>query len=111
MSDVREEAQRQLDAVRCDFEARLGSMLEEIEFAWNSVRTASDLVSTLQSLTELVHRLAGNAGFFGLTKVSRNASELEQALECAANAGLNEDRFHEINQLVEMLQMQRVGAH
>src|SRR5712691_9055849 len=81
MSDVREEAQRQLNAVRHDFEARLGGMIEEIACAWHVARTASDQAVTMKSLVDQVHRLAGNAGFFGLTKVSHKASELEQALQ------------------------------
>ncbi len=111
MSDVRKEAERQLEAVRRDFEGRLGNMLEEIELAWNSVQTTSDLVLTLKALTEQVHRLAGNAGFFGLTNVSRSASKLEQALERAAHGVLNEEGFHELNQLVEFLKMHRCNSH
>ena len=80
MSDVRAEAQRQLNAVRHDFEARLGAMIEEIVCAWEAARSAPDLAQ-LKKLTELLHSLSGNAGFFGLQKVSSTAAELEQMLD------------------------------
>jgi HPt (histidine-containing phosphotransfer) domain-containing protein len=80
-TDAREEAERQLDRIRRDFEARLDGMIEEIACAWHAARAATDQVAATKSLIARVHRLAGNAGFFGLTKISRNASELEQALE------------------------------
>ena len=75
MSDVREEAQRQLNAVRHDFEARLGDMIEDIVCAWQAVQSAPDL-ARLKKLTELLHSLSGNAGFFGLQKVSSTAAAL-----------------------------------
>jgi len=81
MSDVHEEARRQLDAVRQDFQARLGSMIDEIVAAWDAARGSSNQIAGMKNLAEFVHRLAGNAGFFGFTGVSRAATKLEAALD------------------------------
>src|SRR5216683_77614 len=102
MSDVREEAQRQLNAVRQDFEARLSGMIEEIACAWHVARTASDQTAAMKSLMDQVHRLAGNAGFFGLTKISYKASELEQALQRIIDRP-DDDNVLDADRLVRML--------
>jgi HPt (histidine-containing phosphotransfer) domain-containing protein len=109
MSDVREEAQRQLNAVRQDFEGRLGGMTEEIACAWHVARTATDQAAAMKSLVDQVHRLAGNAGFFGLTKISRNASELEQALQRITDQA-DDNTILDADRLVRMLQMHSASA-
>ena len=108
-TDMREEAQHQLDAIRHDFEARLGGMIEEILCTWHAARAASDRVAVMKSLIEQVHRLAGNAGFFGLTKISRNASELEQALERVIDRP-DDDNVLDADSLVRTLQMYSAGS-
>ena len=81
MSEVRAEARRQLDAVRQDFQARLGSMIDEIVAAWDAARASSDQIAGMKNLVVCVHRLAGNAGFFGFNEISRAATNLEAALD------------------------------
>lgn len=103
-TDAREEAERQLDRIRRDFEARLNGMIEEIACAWHAARAATDQVAAMNSLTEQVQRLAGNAAFFGLTKVSRDASELEEILKRIANQP-DDAGLIEANNLVGALQM------
>ncbi len=111
MSDLREQAQHQLDAVRRDFEARLGGIVDEIVDAWNTARAASDEAAVLESLAQLVHRLAGNAGFFGLKEVSRTASDLESALERQiAAASRDGNDLREVGRLVRNLQTLSAGG-
>ena len=80
MTAVCTEAERQLAAVRCDFQSQLCDMFKEIAGAWNDGQAAAD-PAALGRVVELLHRLAGNAGFFGLAEVSRTASLLEQAID------------------------------
>ena len=105
MNDVREEAQRQLEEVRRDFASRVGDMVEEIVCAWKTAQAASDPVSSLGSMTELVHQLAGNAGFFGLVDISRSASELEQRLDRLGIQTLSEAEVGETHRLVQILRI------
>ncbi len=81
MTDVGEESLRQLDAVRRDFEVRIGGMMDEIVLAWEAAKGAPDRTVAMTGLINLVHRLAGNAGFFGFNMVSRAATSLEVALD------------------------------
>jgi len=104
VSDVREEARRQLDAVRQDFQARLGSMIEEIVVAWEAARGSSDQIAGMKSLVEFVHRLAGNAGFFGFNEVSRAAMNLEAVLDQRlAAATLDGSEVQHLSRLVGAL--------
>ena len=107
MSDTLEEAQRQLNAVRRDFEARLGSMVDEIVLAWEAAKGSSDQTVRMRNLIELVHRLAGNAGFFGFHEVSRTAMNLETALDrrLAATA-FDRNDIQDLSRLVRTLQTQ-----
>lgn len=104
MSDVQEEARRQLQTVRRDFEARLPGMIEEIACAWETAKTASDQERTLKALIHLVHSFAGNAGFFGLTEIGRSASKLEETLAPIVGTRLNAENICEIHQFVGALQ-------
>ena len=107
MSDVREEARRQLEAVRQDFQARLGSMIKEIVVAWEAARGSSDQIAGTKSLVEFVHRLAGNAGFFGFNEVSRAATNLEAALDQRLAARtLDGSDIQHLSRLVRALQGQ-----
>jgi HPt (histidine-containing phosphotransfer) domain-containing protein len=81
MMGVREEALRQLDALRDDFAAQLGGLVDDIADAWEAARASSGQTAGLRGLIELVHRLSGNAGFFGFNQVSRAAMALEAALD------------------------------
>ncbi len=107
MSDVHEEARRQLDAVRQDFQARLGSMIDEIVVAWDTARGSSDQIAGMKNLAEFVHRLAGNAGFFGFTEVSHAATNLEVALDQRlAERTLDGSDIQHLSRLVGTLQRQ-----
>ena len=81
MMDVREEALRQLDALRGDFAAQLGGLVDDIAHAWEAARASSGQTAGLKALIERVHRLSGNAGFFGFNQVSRASMALEAALD------------------------------
>jgi HPt (histidine-containing phosphotransfer) domain-containing protein len=110
MSDVREEAQRQMDTVRHEFEARLSDMIEEIAQAWEAVKSRPNL-ARLRKLAELTHSLAGNAGFFGLQEVSRIASALEQSVDHWIDHGtLSNAAVFELNRLVQVLRMRAPGC-
>ena len=103
MNDVHEEAQRQLNAVRRDFEVRLGDMIEDIVCAWEAARSAPDL-ARLRKLTELLHSLSGNAGFFRLQEVSGTASALEQMVDRWVDSGtINKVAIIEMNRLMQIL--------
>ncbi len=102
MIDLREEAQRQLEEVRRDFEARLGDMIEEVAQAWEIAKTVTEPTVPINRVLDLAHRLAGNAGFFGLRQVASRASELEQACERARDTGNTADCVEPINRLLEL---------
>jgi HPt (histidine-containing phosphotransfer) domain-containing protein len=103
MSAVHDEVLRQLEIVRRDFEARLDGMIGEITGAWEAARSTSD-PAKLMALVQLVHRLAGNAGFFGMHGVSQSASALEQALDRWTDRGSpRESDFAELIPLIQGL--------
>ena len=108
MSTVHDEALRQLDIVRRDFEARLDDMIGEITGAWEAARSTSD-PAKLTALVQLVHRLAGNAGFFGLHGVSQSASALEQALDRWTDRG--SPRESDFAELIPLIQGLRESAN
>lgn len=81
MTQIDPDVQAELDAIRTDFESRLGAMIGDITDALNKAGSSDDPVAGLKKVGELAHSLAGNAGILGLGKVSRAARELEVAID------------------------------
>lgn len=81
MTQMDLEVQPELDAVRRDFESRLGAMIGDITEAWKKAALSESPDAELKKVGTLAHSLAANAGIFGLRKASCAAKDLEIAVD------------------------------
>ena len=81
MNQLDPEVQSELDAVRRDFESRLGTMIADIADTWEKTQLSNDPVVGMKRVGELAHSLAGNAGIFGQRQISGAATDLEVAID------------------------------
>ena len=103
MADLNAQQRRQLDALREAYEAELPEKVTSIARA-----AADDLGGRagVETLYQLVHRLAGSSAIWGFTAVSRAAGELEEVVLAALHdtSPPLERRSSEVRRLVGQLQ-------
>lgn len=90
------EAQRaQLEAAREAYRAELPEKLDTIAVAAAALTAGIDSAS-LETLYQLVHRLAGSAAVFGFHHLSRTAASLEEVVVSLREAGASDARRAEL---------------
>ncbi|NQV84695.1 MAG: Hpt domain-containing protein [Rhodospirillales bacterium] len=88
MTAADEELQAKIKALQDTYKANLGTRLDEIDAALDTLRDAGGANGEeLHALLALVHKLTGSAGTFGLAAVSDVAGDLEALCSSLIEAG------------------------
>ena len=83
---------KQLQAVQQQYLQGLPATLKQLQAFSEPLLTPEVNVQTLQPLGELLHKLSGSAGTFGLAALSAQAASLEKRLEATLLGNLDPDR-------------------
>ena len=103
MPELTEAQRRELEALRQAYEAELAQKVTTIAQTAASLGTGEWDRTGLQSLHQLIHRLAGSSAIWGFTAVSEAAGRLEDLMMSALEGTAPPTLAAEVQRLVEAL--------
>ena len=84
------DAESQLQALHARYQSSLPSKRSDLELAWRSLGADSSNPAHLESLTRLVHRLAGSAPSYGFQEIGEIAGKADDLLGRSRQLNENE---------------------
>jgi HPt (histidine-containing phosphotransfer) domain-containing protein len=109
MSDPQARVAAGLAALRRDYLARLGPLLESMHDDWSRCRAHRDAAAAAR-LHQSAHRLYGSGATFGFPQLSDAAGELEERLDEAFSDGLAGEAAERIEACLHALKEAADGA-
>lgn len=100
---TKEQFQAKLLAMQSKFQQSLPGRIEEINQAWQSVKTETATKEALELLHRLVHTLTGSAGTFAHTQLSNDSRALEIVLKAINDTNNNHALTQEQSEQIESL--------
>ncbi len=105
--DTTYSVQDQLDELRQAYIAGLSARVDQLTSVWNTLSPEAWDTSALETMLQLIHKLAGSGATFGFTSLSNTAHTIERYLLDIQerNDPLTSEEYTQISALMEVVRM------
>ncbi len=105
--DTTYSVQDQLDQLRQDYVSGLSARIAQLTSFWNTLSPEAWDTSALETMVQLIHKLAGSGATFGFTSLSNTAHTIERYLRDIQerNAPPTDEEYAQISALVDVIRM------